>query len=506
MGMERNPRMKQETESVDGRVEENANETVNETVNETTGKVKNLKREREKLIGLQVWTMQAWKIRKRTAAGLLLAAVLALTTALGGCSSSDGNNDAANSGNAAKDSGSSDSSANATGDEGTSSSTNNAAAADDGSGTSDKADEPAVDDDGASTSPPAKGESSQYDDSRPGQLTAGEWDDMAAWQDWQQLLSSQEGRENESYWSIYPQHRLEVDVSAGGEPIMDATVELIGSDGETAWEARTNNEGVAYVYAGLFDEQGTQEEYGVLVTSGNQKKQYENVPVPRAKALKVELENEVKGPDALDLMLLVDTTGSMQDELNYLKTELKDVVKRVDRDNGQRLGIRVSANFYRDHADDYVVKAFPFTDDIDKVVSQLSEQKAAGGGDFPEAVDEALASAIDKHEWSGDARARLLFLVMDAPPHHERKVTKRLRELTETAAAEGIRIIPVASSGVDEHTEYIMRFLASATGGTYLFLTDHSGIGNDHLKPEVGEYEVKALNDLLVEVINRYAS
>lgn len=49
-----------------------------------------------------------------------------------------------------------------------------------------------------------------------------------------------------------------------------------------------------------------------------------------------------------------------------------------------------------------------------------------------------------------------------------------------------------------------MRFLASATGGTYVFLTDDSGIGNDHLEPAVGEYEVKPLNDLLVEVIRRY--
>jgi len=46
--------------------------------------------------------------------------------------------------------------------------------------------------------------------------------------------------------------------------------------------------------------------------------------------------------------------------------------------------------------------------------------------------------------------------------------------------------------------------MASATGGTYLFLTDDSGIGSDHLEPAVGEYEVTLLNDLLVEVINRY--
>ena len=375
-------------------------------------------------------------------------------------------------------------------------------------GTSDssEAHEPAADDRGDSPAVPEKGEASQYDDAKPGQLTAGEWKDAIAWKAWVRLLESGEGRESQAYWTMFPQNRLEVDVTAGGKPVSDATVTLSGRDGETVWEARTDNKGIAYAYAGMFDEQGAQEKYGIAVTIGEQTKRFENVPVPRGEALKVELEKPVKAADALDLMLLVDTTGSMKDELDYLKTELKDVVQRVDRDNGQQLGIRVSANFYRDHSDEYVVRAFPFTGDIEKVEDQLAEQDAAGGGDFPEAVDEALASAIEKHDWSDDARARLLFLVMDAPPHHERKVTKRIQELTEEAAAEGIRIVPIASSGVDVHTEYLMRFIASATGGTYLFLTDHSGIGNDHLEPAVGEYEVKALNDLLVEVINRYAA
>jgi hypothetical protein len=42
------------------------------------------------------------------------------------------------------------------------------------------------------------------------------------------------------------------------------------------------------------------------------------------------------------------------------------------------------------------------------------------------------------------------------------------------------------------------------TGGTYLFLTDHSGVGNSHLEPTVGEYEVKPLNAWMLRVINYY--
>ena len=49
---------------------------------------------------------------------------------------------------------------------------------------------------------------------------------------------------------------------------------------------------------------------------------------------------------ALDLMLMVDTTGSMGDELEYLKKELANVVETVWKLNPD-LSIRVSVNFYR---------------------------------------------------------------------------------------------------------------------------------------------------------------
>ena len=73
-----------------------------------------------------------------------------------------------------------------------------------------------------------------------------------------------------------------------------------------------------------------------------------------------------------------------------------------------------------------------------------------------------------------------------------------------TMAEQGIRLIPLASSGVNTETEFLLRSWAVMTGGTYTFLTNHSGIGNSHLEPTIGEYEVEKLNDLLVRVICEY--
>jgi methylmalonyl-CoA mutase N-terminal domain/subunit len=46
--------------------------------------------------------------------------------------------------------------------------------------------------------------------------------------------------------------------------------------------------------------------------------------------------------------------------------------------------------------------------------------------------------------------------------------------------------------------------MAIATGGTYVFLTDHSGVGNSHIEPTIGSYQVEHLNDLLVQIASRY--
>ncbi|KRE41184.1 VWA domain-containing protein [Paenibacillus sp. Soil522] len=341
-------------------------------------------------------------------------------------------------------------------------------------------------------------------DVQAGQLTAGEWDDLAAWERFGNLLNTGEGDISKRAWQFWNFHRLEVVVTANGKAVSDAGVELLAGK-QSIWKARTNTEGRAYVYAGLFErDTANLGQYTVKVQSAQESKTTQHLEIPQQGSIKVDLGTGAKLSDQVDIMFVVDTTGSMEDELNYLEAELKDVVNRVSDEHANQLGIRISANFYRDKHDDYIVKPYPFTTDINKVTDQFSKQEAEGGGDFPEAVDQALRNALHEHKWSKEARARMLFLVLDAPPHDDKQIIDEMKQLTEDAAEQGIRIIPVASSGVSVETEYLMRFMAMATGGTYLFLTDDSGIGSGHLEPAVGEYEVKLLNDLLVEVINRY--
>jgi hypothetical protein len=72
---------------------------------------------------------------------------------------------------------------------------------------------------------------------------------------------------------------------------------------------------------------------------------------------------------------------------------------------------------------------------------------------------------------------------------------------TGRARATGIRIYPLAASGVGEAAEYLMRIMAATTGGRHLFLTDDSGVGLAHQEPKVQCYVVTRLDQLLVRVL-----
>ena len=151
-----------------------------------------------------------------------------------------------------------------------------------------------------------------------------------------------------------------------------------------------------------------------------------------------------------------------------------------------------------------MTRANNFSTDLSVTTDFISKQSADGGGDYPEAVHKALEAGLQKLSWRDESSIRLAFMLLDAPPHHEDKIIADLQQLIPQYAKKGIRIIPIAASGVDKDTEFFLRFAAIATDGTYVFITNDSGVGNDHIAASVGEYQVEKLSDLIVRIINQY--
>ena len=202
-------------------------------------------------------------------------------------------------------------------------------------------------------------------------------------------------------------------------------------------------------------------------------------------------------PNALDVMLVIDSTGSMGDEIEYLTTEFRDIVAAI-QSQFPGVSTRFGLVAYRDLGDEFVVRSYDFTDSLETMQGQLAQQSANGGGDYPEAMEQALGRALDV-SWRGGNTARLLFLVADAPPHDEN--LGMTLDKAKTARQMGIRIYPLAASGVADTAEYLMRVMAATTHSRYLFLTDDSGVGNAHAEPKVPCYAVTRLDQLLIRVI-----
>jgi hypothetical protein len=153
---------------------------------------------------------------------------------------------------------------------------------------------------------------------------------------------------------------------------------------------------------------------------------------------------------------------------------------------------------YRDDGDDYVTRPFDFTASLDTFHKNLAKQRAAGGGDYPEAMHRGLEEATQLR-WRDQDSARVLFLIGDAPPHAQH--IGRTLNAANLLRKKGVAIYPVACSGYDDACEAVMRTCAMLTGSQFLFLTDDSGVGSAHGEPHIPFYEVEHLNKLMVRTI-----
>ena len=338
---------------------------------------------------------------------------------------------------------------------------------------------------------------------KPGQLTACAYDDNEHFSFWKSLVS-QYAQTNESnglfqnYYEIFEfktYNRLIIKVPTN----VDAKVHLVDDQKNVLATSIPNANGIAYLYPTV-----ARSVYNICleyVKTGETEitTQYEEIQGDT----EFVIDGETFKNDVIQLMFVIDTTGSMGDEIRYLKSEIKNVIENVNIDqNNVRLGLL----FYRDEGDSYVTKLSDFTTDIAYQIDFISNQSANGGGDYPEAVDQALNEAINKASWSsnGTESTKILIHVLDAPPHYTKTNLQLFSKSIISAAEKGIRIIPVASSGINKWTEFLLRTEALMTGGTYTYITNDSGIGGGHIDATVPEKVVEYLNAMLIRLINEY--
>ena len=175
----------------------------------------------------------------------------------------------------------------------------------------------------------------------------------------------------------------------------------------------------------------------------------------------------------LDLVFVMDATGSMRDELEDIQANLLGIIRIL-----YRLAPSLQVGFvaFKDRGDDYVVRSYDLRDmtraNLRSIVNFVNELEASGGGDRPEPVDQALEESIAMN-WREEAHGKII-VISDAAAHRRNwdrtmEMADRFRQVPATALPRNISAI---FTGNDRSARRFMQKLAEAGGGDF---SNHKG-------------------------------
>jgi hypothetical protein len=180
----------------------------------------------------------------------------------------------------------------------------------------------------------------------------------------------------------------------------------------------------------------------------------------------------------VELLFVLDTTGSMGGMLEGAKAKIWGIVNDVLQQQGNGgTTVRVGLVAYRDRGDTYITRVTPLTENLDAVYAQLMSFKAQGGGDGPEDVRSAMAEAVRVGGWSapGPRTSQVMFLVGDAPPHENYQNLPSTTSSARKAAGRGI-IVNAIQCGSDAATTQAWRGVAQYGGGEFFAIAQDGGV------------------------------
>lgn len=176
----------------------------------------------------------------------------------------------------------------------------------------------------------------------------------------------------------------------------------------------------------------------------------------------------------IEVCFVLDTTGSMGGLIEGAKQKIWGIANEIVSAKPTP-EVRFGLVGYRDRKDEYVTKRVQLTDDLDAVHAELKGYKAAGGGDTPESVSEALDEAVEKMGWTKDRSVlKIIYLVGDAPPQNY-KDGKDWRKVCETAVKRDLIINTVQCGDLKETTE-IWQAIASRGEGRFIALPQDGNV------------------------------
>lgn len=340
-------------------------------------------------------------------------------------------------------------------------------------------------------------------------LKAGEVDDNERWADYLRFVDRYEGPEVRR--TDLRDRQMVTVLDRDGNPVPNAEVRVGGGDGKLLWTSLTYADGRTMFFPGerpgprmvKEDRNGRDNDSLEIRVRRDGFDSEASISVQGDGETEIRMEGRMDygGRVPLDVLFLLDSTGSMSDEIRQIKNTLQSIADQVSRLSSSP-DLRFAMVSYRDRSDDYVTRLYDFDRNVERFRQGIREVRADGGGDYPESLNRALHEAVNDANWREDA-IRLVFLIADAPPHLDYAQDEDYAADMVRARERGIKVFSVASSGLDEQGEYIFRQIAQQTMGRFLFILyptggPQGGLDTPH---DVEQYSTDQLDDLIVRLI-----
>lgn len=296
-----------------------------------------------------------------------------------------------------------------------------------------------------------------------GGVKAGEWDDNANYREFQRWITSQAGLGFDSV--NVAKRRFIVVTDSQGKAVPGCKVRVTDADQHSV-ELTTQTSGRSLFFPVAEGFKG-----GSLIATTNCQGsraalRFDLSQEDGVVKLKLDSTRKLPATRTVDIAFVLDSTGSMSEEIASVKETIRAVAKQLDTGN---VNVRIAMVDFKDRSDEYVTKVRRFTTDLNSFARSVDGVQASGGGDTPESVNEGLRVALSQLDWSDQSVGRFAFLVGDAPPHLDYQDTSYAKSMRR-ANHEGIQIFTIAASGMDGLGQAVWRQIAQYTGGTNMFV------------------------------------
>ena len=295
-------------------------------------------------------------------------------------------------------------------------------------------------------------------------IAAGEWNDNANYHDFQKWLATEAGL---PFRPVDVSHRRFLVVrDEAGRAVPDCQV-AVSDAGQHTVTLTTGPSGRALLFPRA---EGIGEGLVTATATCAGSSATRSVPLAANDGvvdLRLPVLRHLPQDRTIDVAFILDTTGSMSEEIASVKATIAKVATGLGEGN---VKVRIGLVEYKDRGDVFVTRVHPFATDAKGFAARVAGITAGGGGDTPESVNEGIHVALTQLDWQGSSVGRFAFLVGDAPPHLDYPQDFSYAADMKTAAHRGIQVFTIAASGMDPVGQVVWRQIAQYTNAANMFV------------------------------------